>query len=166
MRIAKSKVMTKEDIEQYYSHCRKIKFADEHKPENLRQVFEIMNTGRISKTFGTRGGAHCSAFRSRSIDDYIALSKYYFPDLTVKEILKEMLVTLTLPNETYFKTENLDPVRNKNIKYTARYCPTIRKDNFYMDGWGYGDPVKTTMEKTFKTSGFPKCNIKIEDFIK
>lgn len=162
MRISKIKVTTKEDIEQYYSHCRKIRFADEYKPESLKEVFEIINTPDISATFHSRGASHCEKYRARSIDDYIKASKFYFPDKTVKEIVQGMIDTFDIPNETWRKLKNIEADHNTGY-YNIRFCPTIRKDNFYLSSWR-GNKIDVLC-KTFHSSGFPNCHIKISDFI-
>lgn len=112
----KKDVQNVEDVEKYYSQARKVRFADDTIIRNVKQIKrKLFETS--PKTVGNRGGYHCEIDKQRSIDDYIILSKTYFPNKSVKEILS------TLIKDEKFKTK-------KGLKKIwLRYCPNIRKTN-------------------------------------
>ena len=72
----KKQVKTKEDLEEYYNKCRKIKFVEGTlKPKNTLQV--------IKRILGYN--------KYRSLDDVIKIVKYYYPKKKIKDIIKTIL---------------------------------------------------------------------------
>lgn len=94
-------------------------------------------------TVYVREGYHCDDERRRSVDDYIKLCKYYFPDVSVKDICNNMF-KLLIKEKTYL-----------------RYCPNIRKVNFWGD-YGWGNPVLAP-ENKWSRQGFSNCNLKLKE---
>src|SRR5690606_5500667 len=109
----KKDVIAKEDLEEYYNRCRKIKFKneDEENYNSLISIFENIYDSDFSlATTYTKGGHHCYQGKIRSIDDYIKLCKYYFPDSTLKEICNTMI-------------EYVKNYKKENPPFRLFYCP-------------------------------------------
>jgi hypothetical protein len=150
----KSEVNTKEDLEDYYNTCRKIKFRnDTEVPKSIRSILKRIldyQDGESEATVFSREGHHCHKDKSRSLDDIIRLCKYYFPKHTVKQVIKGILdYQKTFANNFYFE-----------------WCPNIRKVNFR--GWtywkdnGFGKKYNSGL---FTVQGFPNCKISVLDYI-
>jgi len=119
----KADVKDIQSLEEYYTKTRKIRFAEESVIESLDDIYsrlwmtKLYNRENQEATYFMRGAEHCQAYRMRSIDDFIKLSKKYFPELTLKDIFK------------YLK-EKQDSLDTENLRQALSYCPHIRKYNF------------------------------------
>lgn len=149
----KRDVVSARDVETYYSECRKIKFIKDNRGnvievKSLNDIITYLIIKRVP-TYYMRGGYHCDRNRIRSVDDYIKISKSYFPKKTVSEILQELVVY-----------ENSSPANNK---FNLNYCPNIKKYNFQsgFNSWNRGIATTTT---TFKDQGFPNCKVPLVHF--
>ena len=152
----KKEVITKEDLEKYYNECRKIKFKNEDKEnyKSLLSIFKNIHDPNYSlATTYTRGGHHCYSCKIRSIDDYINLCKYYFPNSTLKEIC----------------TTIVEYVKNHKKEYPPfrlYYCPNIRKTNLHNNYYFDKKHVLEILLKTnFYRQGFKNCNIAFKEII-
>lgn len=149
----KSEVKTKEDLENYYNTCRKIKFRkDTEVPKSIKSILKRIldyQDGNSEATVFSKEGHHCDKNKNRSLDDIIRLCKYYFPNHTIKQIIKSIL--------KYQKTFNHD--------FYFGYCPDIKKTNFrgFTDyGCSFG---KYNHRSSFRFQGFPNCTINIDKYI-
>ena len=118
----KNEVKDFDTLDEYYTKVRKFKFADDVIIESLNDIYNNLFTlnreGFVQKpTYYVKGSLQCNSGRYRSIDDFIKVSKKYFPEKTIKE-----LFTFLREKEEKFKEE--DKIQ------TLRYCSTIRKYNF------------------------------------
>ena len=150
----KSEVNTKEDLENYYNTCRKIKFRkDTEVPKSIRSILKRIldyQDGGSEATVYAREGHHCHKDKSRSLDDVIKICKYYFPNHTIKQIIKSIL--------KYQKTFEKD--------FYFSYCPNIRKVNFR--GWAYWANdgfCKSRFKGSFTNQGFSNCKINVLNYI-
>lgn len=149
----KKQVKTKEELEEYYNKCRKIKFVEGTiKPKNTLQVIKriLGYEGVSERTIFTRGGHNCYANKYRSLDDVIKIVKYYYPKKKIKDIIKTIL--------KYQKSFDYN--------FYFGYCPHIRKTNFrgttwYVSGFGSGNYYISS----FEFQGFPNCKINIAEYI-
>ncbi len=153
--MTKREVITREDVEQYYSQCRKIKFRD-IEVSSIEQIIKetIFTTGENTTVY-TRGGRHCGARRYRSLDDIIKLVKFYYPETKINTIFTKII-------------ELEDTLKTKNRSLSFIYCPNIRKDNFHGENFysfGFKDIITTRPSRTFKGQGFVNCNIRYSEFI-
>ena len=147
----KNEVKTKEDLEEYYNKCRKIKFAEGTiKPKNTLQVIKrILDYEDSSeRTVFTRGGHNCYHNKYRSLDDVIKIVKYYYPKKKIKDIIKTIL--------KYQKTSDYD--------FYFGWCPNIRKTNFRGVSF-YSKFGDDNYRSSFKFQGFPNCKVNIADYI-
>lgn len=149
----KKQVKNPEDLEEYYSKARRIYFKDKV-PKDLEELFITLNTRTESETVFSKGGLHCSKSRARSIDDFLNISKSYFPELTVKEILIQLkdLAKLNVSNGMYSKVDII-------------FCPHIRKNNFIATPWANGNIDETLSNLHLSNSGFPNADFKVKDVI-
>ena len=118
----KGDVKDLETLEEYYSKVRKIKFDDNVQIESLDDIynnlFSLRKVGFEQKpTYFNRGKIQCASGRYRSIDDFLKVTKKYFPEKTLKEIFQY----LKEREETYQKDKLIQ---------CLRYCGNIRKYNF------------------------------------
>lgn len=125
----KKEVTSAELMETYYSKCRKIKFEDgeiiindfEDVYKYLFGQYGIMSPKPIDypisqPTVYNKGGYQCDSGKYRSIDDFIKICKYYFPEKTVKNCLE-------------FLISKFDYIQSQNVSINFGYCPNIRKWN-------------------------------------
>lgn len=155
----KKAVVTKEDLEQYYKSGRRIRFNENFKPEEQNDLFleifkrlfmyqEATYTGRLKH--------QCHEGKARSIDDFIAIVKYYLPEMTVSEIFKRFKEITTVP-------ENMESVKDKECYPGLFYCGNIKKINVQL--WT-SPPVfliknnTNFLEWKLKYSGFKNCELK------
>lgn len=145
----KADVENIKDLELYYSKARKIKFENNIEIKSIKDIkYNLFDKER--KTTYTRGGHHCNKGRSRSFDDFFLLSKFYFPEKKLKEI-----VSLFIKDEKE-KLENEEPC------ITYRYCPNIRKSNSGgLFRCGYSILVKKLDSKL--CFGFPNFSFSFND---
>lgn len=155
----KNNIITKEDLEQYYKSCRKIRFNENFKPEEQADLFlEIFKKLFMYQdaTFTVRLKHQCNANKMRSIDDFIKIVKYYLPEMTVSEIFKRFKEIITIP-------ENMESVKDRGCYPGLYYCNNIRKLNVHR--WST-PPVYSVkgnisyLEKTLQYSGFKNCELK------
>lgn len=152
----KNDVKNEKDLEEYYSKCRKIKFKN-FEPKTLRDVFYGITIGK--ETTFTRGGYQCDKNKYRSIDDYIKIAKFYYPNLTLKDILQE--VVNSIPFSNYLHTGY------NEIYLIVSYCAYIRKNNFHTTAYKPGDYNLNYFKKCpFKNQEFKNCELLIEDILK
>ena len=147
----KKQVKTKEDLEEYYNKCRKIKFAEEtEEPKNALQVIKrLLNyEGDSERTVFTRGGHNCDPYKYRSLDDVIKIVKYYYPKKKIKDIIKTILKYQSSFEDGFY----------------FGYCPNIRKDNFRGSGF-YGATFGNKTNGYFQSQGFPNCDVNVRDYI-
>lgn len=154
----KSQVKTKEDLEEYYSKVRKIRFKEEDlKFNSVKQLFARYVKRDSNDTYYKKGSQHCYAGKNRSIDDFIVIAKNYFPNLTVKEILLEI---------KDFQNEKVDIGYGTFNHPFLSYCHTIRKNNiFYTNtllSWTNKDPLSCVK---LKENGFKNCNLTLKKVI-
>lgn len=149
----KKQVKTKEDLEEYYNKCRKIKFAEgTPKPKNTLQVIKrvLGYDGDSERTVFTRGGHNCNYNKFRSLDDVIKIVKYYYPKKKIKDIIGAIL--------KYQKSFDYN--------FYFGYCPNIRKTNFRGRAWFETDSFgKNYFISSFECQGFPNCAVHITDYI-
>ena len=148
----KASVTNKEELELYYSKARKIKFADNFTPKTIKEIFVKLNTANDSETVYIRNGEHCEAYRNRSITDLILLSKKYFPDMSVKQILQDINKILN--------------IKCVHLYVYTNYCPTIKKNNFWKSNYLTHDFEERFNNVNFNNNGFPNLNLKIKNLIK
>ena len=148
----KSEVKTKEDLENYYNTCRKIKFKkDTQVPKTIRSILKRVldyQNGDSEATVYAREGNHCNYGKSRSLDDVIRICKYYFPNHTIKQIIKSIL--------KYQSTFNYN--------FYFGWCPNIRKTNFRGITWYSSTFGKDPYRGSFKFQGFPNCKVSVVDY--
>lgn len=154
----KQDVKTKEDLELYYTKCRKIKFRDNLRITSTTQIFNLMTRGThitTYPTFYTRGAVHCNQGRSRSLDDIIKVCKFYFSNHKVEDIITKL---------SKYDKKKADNQGHSGLYF--RYCPSIRKHNFA--GLTYYSRNFTDKSRflDFKGQGFNNCNVLIKEFIK
>lgn len=152
----KKDVITKEDLEKYYSKCRKIKFNDSSfKPKTIKEILIKLNLKRNEKsdTLYIKNKFHCSSNRHRSINDLIILCKYYLPNITVKEILNTIQENLNIEIE-----EN--NIYEKKINFS--YCSVIKKHNFRLSSTHWNNKID---DIDLYSNGFKNCKLFIRDII-
>lgn len=147
----KSEVKTKEDLENYYNKCRKIKFIEgTEEPNSVLQVIQrVLDYENDSEsTVFTRGGHNCFADKSRSLDDVIKIVKYYYPKKSIKDVIKTILkYQKSLEDNFHFG-----------------WCPDIKKTNFR--GYGrYSSFGDSNGRSSFRYQGFPNCTVNVTDYI-
>lgn len=140
----KKQVKTKDDLELYYTKCRKIKVKGDYTPECLVDLINLIIKERPCTTY-VRGGHHCHKYKYRSLDDVIKLCKYYFPDTTVSNILNT--ITKMAINKTCI----------------FAYCDDIKKSNFRFVSYA-GNYEFAQTSSTFEEQGFRNCNVAIAEF--
>ena len=148
----KKQVKTKEDLEEYYNKCRKIKFVEgTPKPKNTLQIIKriLGYSGESERTVFTKGGHNCYHNKYRSLDDVIKIVKYYYPKKKIKDIIKSIL--------KYQKTFD--------YKFYFGYCPNIRKTNFRGLSRFGSEFGNSYFRSSFEFQGFPNCKISIVDYI-
>lgn len=148
----KKQVKTKEDLELYYTKCRKIKFVEGTPlPNSIRNILEriLDYEGDGERTVFIRGGHNCYANKYRSLDDVIKICKYYYPKKTIKDIINEILkYQKTFQNGFFFG-----------------WCGDIRKNNFRgFTSWEH-QTFGERYGQGFIDQGFPYCKVIIKDFI-
>lgn len=150
--MGKRDVKTKEDLELYYNKVRKIKFSDEDVEddptiiESLRSIYINIYKEYDSKcTKYTRGGHHCNKDRRRSLDDYIKLCKYYFPESTLSEIIMTFIELC------------------KEFGMVLAYCPNIRKSNLWDKRYTYYR--NQVQDNRWDRQGFNNCNLTLLDIV-
>jgi len=154
----KSQVKTKEDLEEYYSKVRKIRFKEEDlKFNSIKELFNRYVRRDVNDTYYKKGTQHCSTGRNRSIDDFIVIAKNYFPNLTVKEILLEI---------KDFQNEKVN-IGYGTFSYAyLGYCHNIRKNNIFyasaLSSWIDKDPLSCV---NLKDNGFKNCNLTLKSVI-
>lgn len=151
MRVNKKQVITKEDLQTYYKTCRKIKFKGDYKPDSILDILnKIKNHNNSEATYFKKGSLHCTIERRRSIDDYVNLCHYYFPEITVKECL-----------DSVTNIDNLKVTHEYIDNYTAQigYCGNIRKSNFWVTCYSNHKPVDKLL---ISNLGFTNCNLTYE----
>lgn len=144
------------DLEQYYSKARKIKFSEEleKKYENL-SLFKIfyLFLHKKNETYYVRGKLQCKAYKYRSMDELFVICKYYFPEITIKEILQKV-IDLSI----YFK--------NKDILIPIMlYCPDIRKLNFRGPSFYYDNYSNRSLKTNNNFDNLP-YSAKVLDILK
>jgi len=127
----KKKEMTRADVDdvdkmnEYYNKNRKFKFQDDVEINSLEDIYNnlfvivglFIEERNNLPTYYKRGALHCEGGKYRSIDDFITISKNYFPEKNVKEII----TFLKEQEEKYLK---VDRIQNFG------YCPNIKKYNY------------------------------------
>ena len=108
-------VKTEQDFEILYNKER-IKFQDYIKIRNRSDIiFELFH--KRNATFGPRNGKHCVKDKMRSVDDYLKLCKFYYPNFTVK-------------NNLNYIRDFVDKTKTyKGFNLKISYCPNISKHN-------------------------------------
>lgn len=157
----KSNVMNIEDMETYFNKCRKIKFEDTVEINSLDDVFTNffgwMGTNnkddKSKDTFYNTNRIHCKTQNNwggskyRSINDFIVICKKYYPDMSVKNILK------------YLRSR--EDIHHKNgYNFSIAYCGNIRKHN--IRGVTKGTYYIKLKEYNLKDL-FPKMNNTVEE---
>ena len=119
----KTDVNDVETLDLYYSKGRKIRFADNIYITSLDDIYNNLYPNKFGDrrnqqpTYWMKGTIQCEIYRSRSIDDFIKLSKKYFPDVTIKNCFEFL----------YLKELELD---EEKLRQQLAFCPNIRKYNF------------------------------------
>ncbi len=133
----KADVKDLESLEQYYDSVRKIRLGENVVIESLEDIYNNLfikydrHDAPRSATYYMRGGAHCNVGKYRSIEDFIKLSKQYFPDKKLKDIFK------------YLK-EKQDKLDLNGSRQILAYCPNIRKFNYRgISGTRYNKDIST-----------------------
>lgn len=154
----KSQVKTKEDLEEYYSKVRKIRFKEEDlKFNSIKELFNRYVRRDINDTYYKKGSQHCHAGKNRSIDDFLVIAKNYFPNLTIKEILLEI---------KDFQNEKVDIGYGIIYHPFLSYCHNIRKNNIFytstLSSWLSKDPLSCV---NLNENGFKNCNLTLKSVI-
>ena len=125
-----------DSLEEYYNKVRKIKFADDVQIESLNDIYKnLFTTDRryemVQKpTYFVRGAQQCNAGRYRSIDDFLKISKRYFPEKTLKELFQ-------------FLKDKQEELLKDGLMQGLSYCAHIRKYNFKgLSGSRYCTPIE------------------------
>lgn len=154
----KKQVITKDDLELYYSKCRKIRFEDDYKPKDIKEILDYtLYIDYSSKsTFFKRGKIHCYSCKFRSLDDIIKLCKFYFPNIEIKDVITGII-----------EYEKLISKNNSGKTLNFSNCPDIRKYNFRGTQY-YGRSFFERINNgylIFKDQGFPNCYINFKEFL-
>lgn len=144
----KKDVVTKQDIEKYYNKVRKIRFDNDIVINNFSYLYYYFLLKK-SPTYYVRGKIQCESKKNRSLDDFIIIYKYYFPDKTVKDFFKEYYD---------FIEDNLNPDGEPIYCYLS-WCGNIRKYNFQSSSYW------TNIQKLdFIDQGFVNCKVNFKDY--
>jgi hypothetical protein len=102
-------------------------------------------------TYYSRGARHCKSGRARSIDDFFRISKFYFPNMNIKEII------------IFLKLKNKEELKNREVMRLF-FCNTIRKYNFHgiVSNTTY---YKYLLDYNFLRDGFINFNKSIVDIV-
>lgn len=144
----KGDVVTQQDIETYYSKCRKFRFDENQVPKSFEDLFNYLVVQK-QPTYYVRGSEQCEKSKVRSLDDFLKIHKFYYPKVTVAEII------IMLNNHL---------IKSKRYLGFA-YCPNIRKFNFQggMSPYKIWNNFRTTTS-SFQDQGFPNCNVEIRSY--
>ena len=164
----RSDVNSLETIEQYYNKNRKFKFNNHIKIESLEDIYDNLFIGeyKIEKiggflfdkmiredseqTYFKKGSEQCGINKYRSIDDFITISKNYFPKKEVKEIIKYLL-------------NKEKELLKKDKQQLFRYCPSIRKYNYR--GIQYSIKYSALLKDYTFNDVFPNFNKSIVELV-
>ena len=157
----KSDVKTIEEMEEYFKKCRKIKFKDDVNIESLNDVFiNLFGThgtrdhkDNSVSTFYNNGSIHCEVSNNwggkkyRSINDFLLISKKYFPEKPTTEIIKFL--------------DSKEKEHNEDKKgFILAYCSQVRRYNIR----GVGNTRYYTKFKDYNLKDiFPNIDKKIEE---
>lgn len=120
MSFPRRNVTSVEDIDKYFSNARRFRLRGEP-PKDVREVLRRLAFASEGTVY-PRGGKHCATGRSRSIVDLVIVTKYYFPETTYSDVVRNII------------NEYLDKMANNERGLYILYCPTISKYNFRR-GW-------------------------------
>jgi hypothetical protein len=149
----KSQVENLEDLENYYSKVRKIRFKEEDlKFNSIEELFQRYVDANKNDTYFKKGSPHCSPGRGRSIDDFLVIAKTYFPDVTIQEVLKQLKDIIPKP-------------LSNNIFVYVSYCHTIRKNNLWKTRAVSNWFLNSFSNMNFKMNGFTNCDLTVEKII-
>lgn len=151
----KKQVSNLEDLELYYNKCRKVKLIDNTHKDIQRVIDKIIRSKE--KTYFSKGGKQCGQGYYRSLDDVIKICKYYFPDYSLKQIIKELVA--------YADSKQDGPGRKLYLQFC--YCGNIRKDNFRgFISWDWGDKFTGNLHiSNMAEQGFISCDITLQEII-
>lgn len=131
MRIARAKVETMDQLDQWLSSTRKFRldFLREDADTKAKSMESLYNHLIFDKcpTYFIRGSSHCEAGRGRSLNDLIIVYKYYNPEKSYKEIYKELI-------KFY-----ISQMEKREFFLDLAYCPDIRRYNFRIARYLRGD---------------------------
>lgn len=153
----KKQVSNLEELELYYNKCRKVKLIDDTH-NNIQKVIDKV-IERKEKTYYSRGAKQCGQGYYRSLDDVIKVCKYYFPDYSLKQILREIVI---------YAESKTDPAKyNRPLYLQYCFCGNIRKDNFRgFATWNYYDSfIKVLGTSNMLEQGFVNCDITLQEII-
>ena len=160
----KSDVKTIEEMEEYFKKCRKIKFKDDVNIKSLNDVFVNLfgthGTGDYKdnsvSTFYNKGSIHCEVSNNwggkkyRSINDFLLISKKYFPEKPATEIIKFL--------DSKEKEHNKEEGRGLMVAY----CSQVRRYNIR----GVGNNRYYKKLKDYNIDDiFPNLDKKVEEII-
>lgn len=142
----KHEVVSEEDLENYYKKVRKFKF-ESFVPSDIKELIERFFSKK-EDTYFLNGKQQGYYGTNRSIDDFLIIAKYYFPENSIKEFREEL--------KSFLKGNGLEEGIYRH-PYTMR-CHHIRKQVIWMAIY----KITNSLEHiTFKDSGFRNCNLKI-----
>lgn len=151
----KQQVHSLEKLELYYNKCRKIKLIH-NEPIPIQQIIDEVIRIKF-QTYFIKGTEQCRTGCYRSLDDLFKVCKYYYPEMSLSDIMKEIVIYAL----EFSKSED------DKLFLQFCYCPTIRKDNFRgLSRYGWGDDFEKILHKSYMYSqGFRNCNITLQEII-
>ena len=151
----KQQVHGLEDLELYYNKCRKVKLIHNNIPD-IKIIIDEVITKKYTTYFKT-GTVQCRVGHYRSLDDLFKVCKYYYPEISLSDIMKEIVIYA------------LEFSKSEDYKLFLQfcYCPNIRKDNFRgFSRYGWGDEFEKTLNKLYiRNQGFRNCDITLQEII-
>lgn len=153
----KKQVETLKDLELYYNKCRKIKLIY-NEPIPIQQVIDEVIRKKY-ETYFVKGIEQCRIGCYRSLDDLFKVCKYYYPEISLSDIIKEIII--------YSDDYSKDQEGYDKLFLEFCYCPNIRKDNFRgFTRYSWDDNFNKRVDKIYMyNQGFPNCNITLQEII-
>ena len=152
----KQDVISSEDLELYYNKCRKVKLIHNDSLP-IQTILDEVITQKHPTYFKT-GTKQCGVGHYRSLDDVLKVCKYYYPEMSLSDIMKEIVI---------YALEFSDREGNDKLFLQFCYCPTIRKDNFRgLSHYDWGDNFNKILKSTsMHSQGFRNCHITLQEII-
>ena len=154
----KQDVISSEDLELYYNKCRKVKLIHNDSLP-IQTILDEVITQKHPTYFKT-GTKQCGVGHYRSLDDVLKVCKYYYPEMSLSNIMKEIVIYAN-------KFSDIKINDRDRLFLQFCYCPNIRKDNFRgLTRYSWGDDFEKLLHKSSMYSqGFRNCNITLQEII-